>query len=202
MGPQVVDFSKVSAASSNKQHYFVQNLLAQPIHIVLDIKSIPEFKHSKHTSQIIPAGSLRNSNTRLLLKMWSNCAKLKPLSLTLCCKLWGTELNSWTVILTVPFLTICYPWHWILNFRCQKFWSKIPVLVGAMAKFPIELMCREEKPISQNIDIVINGCQFKSFMIEASVVFVSMDLSTDECVFRFDSDNWESYVDQVKQQCV
>ncbi|GMH42119.1 hypothetical protein BSKO_10038 [Bryopsis sp. KO-2023] len=57
MGPAIVDFGRVSASSNNTQYFFVQNTLMQPIHIVLDIKSIPEFRYTRHTSQIIPAGA-------------------------------------------------------------------------------------------------------------------------------------------------
>lgn len=62
MGPPVVDFGKVSAASINTQNYFVQNLLSLPIHIVLDVKSIPDFKRTKHTSQVIPPGEPSGNN--------------------------------------------------------------------------------------------------------------------------------------------
>lgn len=76
-------------------------------------------------------------------------------------------------------------------------WNIYP---GATAKFPLVLATKEVKSIHQNIDFVVNGNHFRSFTAEANVVAVSLDLSTSECLFRFDADNWGPFVDQVQPQ--
>ena len=66
-----------------------------------------------------------------------------------------------------------------------------------MAKFPIVLYSKEVMTVSRKVDYVLNGCQFMSFDVEASVVATTVDLSKRELVFEFDMDNWEPFVDQV-----
>ncbi len=48
---QVVDFGSVSVGSVAVQHLMLVNTLSTPIHVVLDLKALPELKGSKNTSQ-------------------------------------------------------------------------------------------------------------------------------------------------------
>ena len=59
VGPKSLDFGKVSVGCSVTQHLVVSNTLEQPIHVVLDIKQHSDFKTSTHSSQVIPAGTVR-----------------------------------------------------------------------------------------------------------------------------------------------
>ena len=66
-----------------------------------------------------------------------------------------------------------------------------------MAKFPIVLYSKEVMAVSRKIDYVLNGCQFMSFDVEASIIATTVGLSKRELVFDFEMDNWETFVDQV-----
>ena len=54
VGPRLLDFGKVSAASKNVRYLAVSNPLLQNIHVVLAVANLPELKDTESVSQVIP----------------------------------------------------------------------------------------------------------------------------------------------------
>lgn len=52
VGPRLLDFGKVSAASRNTRYLAVTNPLLQSIHIVLAVANLPELRDCEHVSQV------------------------------------------------------------------------------------------------------------------------------------------------------
>ncbi|DBA78771.1 TPA: putative protein fap47 [Trebouxia sp. C0004] len=57
VGPRLLDFGKVSAASRNVRYLAVSNPLVHSIHVVLALAQLPELNTTEPVSQVIPAGS-------------------------------------------------------------------------------------------------------------------------------------------------
>ncbi|KAL0021413.1 hypothetical protein WJX79_003538 [Trebouxia sp. C0005] len=57
VGPRLLDFGKVSAASRNVRYLAVSNPLLHSIHVVLALAHLPELNSTEPVSQVIPAGS-------------------------------------------------------------------------------------------------------------------------------------------------
>eukprot|EP00201_Polytomella_parva_P002682 CAMPEP_0175080504 /NCGR_PEP_ID=MMETSP0052_2-20121109/25548_1 /TAXON_ID=51329 ORGANISM="Polytomella parva, Strain SAG 63-3" /NCGR_SAMPLE_ID=MMETSP0052_2 /ASSEMBLY_ACC=CAM_ASM_000194 /LENGTH=1262 /DNA_ID=CAMNT_0016351219 /DNA_START=29 /DNA_END=3813 /DNA_ORIENTATION=+ len=66
VGPMLIDFEKVSMGSPTTQYLVISNTLDQCIHVVLDLAPLEDFHTSKHSSQVIPAGSLAKFPLTLL----------------------------------------------------------------------------------------------------------------------------------------
>ena len=52
VGPRLLDFGKVSAASRNVRYLAVTNPLLQSIHVVLAVANLPELKDTEPVSQV------------------------------------------------------------------------------------------------------------------------------------------------------
>ena len=52
VGPRLLDFGKVSAASRNTRYLAVTNPLLQNIHVVLAVANLPELRDSEPVSQV------------------------------------------------------------------------------------------------------------------------------------------------------
>ncbi len=55
VGPRLLDFGKVSAASRNVRYLAVSNPLLQSIHVVLALAHLPELKDTEPVSQVCPS---------------------------------------------------------------------------------------------------------------------------------------------------
>lgn len=54
VGPRLLDFGKVSAASRNVRYLAVSNPLQHSIHMVLALANLPELKDTEPVSQVTP----------------------------------------------------------------------------------------------------------------------------------------------------
>ena len=52
VGPRLLDFGKVSAASRNVRYLAVTNPLLQSVHVVLAVTNLPELKDTEPVSQV------------------------------------------------------------------------------------------------------------------------------------------------------
>ena len=53
----MVDFGGVSVGSMSVQSIMISNPLDTMVHVVIDVKGVPELRQSTRTSQVIPAGA-------------------------------------------------------------------------------------------------------------------------------------------------
>jgi len=123
VGPKVMDFGTVSVGTSNTCHFMIINTLTAPIHVVLDIKAVKEFKGSKAISQVIPP--------------------------------------------------------------------------GARGRFPLTLVANEIRTFTEKLEYCINSSHIFPVTVSASVVPVTLELSSDELHFEFSLENWDTYIEKM-----
>lgn len=68
---------------------------------------------------------------------------------------------------------------------------------GSRAKFPLLLTAGDVRHISDMLEYSINSSHLMSTQVQADVVPVSLELSSEEFQFEFSVDNWDSYLDKV-----
>ncbi|KAF5834411.1 flagellar associated protein [Dunaliella salina] len=123
VGPKVMDFGTISVGTSNTCNFMIINTLTTPIHVVLDIKAVKEFKGSKAISQVIPP--------------------------------------------------------------------------GARARFPLTLVANDIRTFTEKLEYCINSSHIFPVMVSASVVPVTLELSSDELHFEFSLENWDTYIEKM-----